>query len=167
LRFTAWECPGTANYGITGTATLALPAAQQYFGALVESYTSSENTLTFYNGSTLVDAIDITSLGTFIQTSVNSGSAYSSYLNVDFLGGASYTKVVLTETGGTANHANQILLGVPVTSATPASLTNPYSGVAPTFDPTPLPALGGSAMGLLALAGIALPGIARRRRRAA
>jgi len=159
--------PGTWNYAATGTATLTLPAAQQYFGALLDSFTGSVNALAFYNGSVLVDTINVTGLGAFIPTSVIGGTDYASYLNVDFLGGASYTKVVLTESGGTANHANQIVLGGPSMSAAAVSLTSLTSGVAPTFDPTPLPALGGSAMGLLALAGIALPGIARRRRRTA
>jgi hypothetical protein len=52
-----------------GTATLTLPSASGYFGALVNSATNSLNTLAFYSGTTLVDSINITSIGTYIPAS--------------------------------------------------------------------------------------------------
>ena len=138
-----------------GTATLTLPSASGYFGALVNSATNSLNTLAFYSGTTLVDSINITSLGTYIPASVNGGTDYASYLNVDFLGGVTYNKVVITESGGTTGHDDWIVLGDIASSSSPVSLAS--------LNGAPLPALGGTAMGLLALAGGALRGMFRRR----
>jgi len=153
--------PGTPTPAATGTATLTLPSASGYFGALVDSYTSSLNTLAFYNGATLVESINITGLGTYTPASINGGTDYASYLNVDFLGGVTYNKVVITESGGTVGHGNEIDLAQISTSASAVSLTSLTSGQAPS--PTPLPALGGTAMGLLVIAGGALRGLVRRR----
>ena len=156
--------PGTPTPAATGTATLTLPFASGYFGALVDSYASSVNTLAFYSGATLVDSINVSSLGTYIPASVNGGTSYSSYVNVDFLGGLTYNKVVITESGGTAYNNNSILIAKITTSSSPVSLTSLTSGQAPS--PTPLPALGGTAMGLLALVGGALRSLIGRRHRA-
>ena len=47
----------SAGYmGSTDTATLTLPAAQQYFGAMVNAFAGSYDTLSFYNGSALCRA---------------------------------------------------------------------------------------------------------------
>lgn len=87
--------------------------------------------------------------------SVNGGTDYASYLNVDFLGGVTYNKVVITESGGTTGHDDWIVLGDIASSSSPVSLAS--------LNGAPLPALGGTAMGLLALAGGALRGMFRRR----
>jgi hypothetical protein len=156
---------GTATPAATGTATLTLSSASGYFGALVNSMTSSVNTLAFYNGTTLVDSINITDLGTYIPHSIIGGAPdYASYLNIDFLGGVTYGKVVLTESGGTANQGNAIALAEIATLSSPVSLSSLTSDQAPS--PTPLPALGGTAMGLLALAGGALRCLTRGHRTA-
>jgi len=112
----------------------------------------------------LVDTINL-NIGTYIpyaNDSMFGGAAYASYLNVDFLGGQSYTSVVATAvvispSQSSYNHDSAILLGEISSSSTPVPLG---SGSAP------LPALGGTAMGLLALAGCALRGMIRRRPRA-
>jgi len=145
--------------GTTGTTTMTLSSSRGYFGALLDSQADSVNTLAFYNGATLVDSINITGFGTYIANSVNGAPDYASYLNVDFLGGVTYNKVVITETGGTAGYSNGIALTEISTSSSAVSLTSLTSDQAPS--PTPLPALGGTVMGLLALAGGALRRLAR------
>jgi hypothetical protein len=152
---------GYAQPGSTGTAMMTLSSERGYFGALLDSQADSVNTLAFYNGATLVDSINITGLGTYIPNSINGAPDYASYLNVDFLGGVTYNKVVITESGGTVGHDNEISLAQISTSASAVSLTSLTSGQAPS--PTPLPALGGTAMGLLVIAGGALRGLVRRR----
>jgi hypothetical protein len=138
-------------------------ASSGFFGALINSYVNSAvNTLSFYNGSTLLDTINLSGLGAYIP---NGGSPlYSAYLNVDFLGRAGYTSVVFTGTGGAVFDGNGIYAGLISTSLSPVSLTSLTSGQAPS--PTPLPALGGTAMGLLALVGGALRSLIGRRHRA-
>ena len=153
--------------GKTGTATLTLPAAQTYFGALINSETNTTNTVSFYNDSALVDCINVTDLGTFFPSAVLGGSDYASYLNVDFLGSTSFNKVVITETGGTTTGYNGIILADISTSSAAVSLTSLTSNVGPTLDATPLPAFGGTSFGLLALAGAAFRGLWRGKLRTA
>jgi len=153
--------------GQVGTVTVTLPVAQEFFGALFNSFVSpAVNTISFYNGSTLLDMINVTSLGTYIPNATNNQypwyPAYAAYLNVDFLGGASYTSVAFTETGGYGGGNNGFNTGLISASPAPVSLTSLTSGDAPP-GPAPLPALGGTGMGLLVLAGGALRRLVRLR----
>jgi hypothetical protein len=156
----------SSNETSSGTAAITL-SQKEYFGALVDSFPNSVNTLSFYNGSTLVDTINVSALGTYFASSaeVPGYQDYASYLSVDFLGGVSYNKVVINESGGSSSYVNGVLLGEITTSTSPVSLTSLTSDQAPS--PTPLPALGGTSMGLLAMAGYAFRALRRGKLRAA
>jgi hypothetical protein len=160
--------------GAGATATLTLPSQRGYFGAIVDTVESSTDIISFYNNGTLVDAINVTGIGIPHSHGISPGNDYSFYLNVDFLGGVTYNQVEISETGGGTCSSgnpghwcmNTIEVGAITTSASPVSMTDLSSNGAPA-SPTPLPALGGTAMGLLAIAGFALRAMTGGRRRTA
>jgi len=139
-------------------------ASSSYFGAMVNTWNSGSTSFSFYDGSTLLGTIDTTGAGT--RETVHSdawseqngvtptadGRAF--YLNVDFLNGESFNRLVISES------QDFVLTGSPVVSASP--VTTFGAGPLEFTDPAPIPVLAGTIPGML----IALAAMVSRRRRA-
>jgi len=89
----------TGSTGFAGTASSSLDfsafGSQTYLGILwgsVDNY----NTLSFYNGSTLVGSITGTQVNAFANGDQGANGTY--YVNINLTGGDSFTKVVATST---------------------------------------------------------------------
>ncbi len=143
----------------SGAVTFNYVQDQQYFGlnwGSVDSY----NSLSFYEGSTLVASYT----GSQITSNAHGSQSAdgSDIVNFNFSGGATYNKVVMTTTTpafefDTVAFSTQ---SVPLTGGTGPGPTvvKVYTDAAEThaLAEAPLPALGSSLFGTLALAGAAL-----------
>jgi hypothetical protein len=160
------------------SASLILPQAQSYFGGLVNTFASAPepDKVSFYDGSTLLAAITTNNVGP--EVSGNPWPWYSTYLNVDFLNGVTYNRVVLSTSSPTWNAGNLITLTGIETGSSPMSYVLPtalasnstVASLTSTTDYTPagapLPVLGGSPFGALAFLGVAGRWLLRRKRAA-
>ncbi len=164
-----WGGPQTTNYFAAepGSAvTISYTQDQHYFGinwGSVDAY----NTLSFYEGAVLVaqyTGSDITS------TPHGSQGADNSYIaNFNFSDGASYNKVVMTDTTHPAFEFDTIAFStqaIPISSTggapTPVAVYTDAAETQKLAGEAPLPMLGASPLGALALAGAAFLHFRRR-----
>jgi hypothetical protein len=170
------------NYPDVVSSSLTLPQAQSYFGGIVDIMPDINNPtlVSFYSGSALMASISYSwpNAGTAVHNTTDGNTWYASYLNVDFLYGVTYNKVVLSDSASCSFCMAAATLSAIETGSFPVSYvlqTNlaPNSTVASlnsttTYTPAgaPLPVLGGSPLAALAILGVVGRGLLRRKRTA-
>lgn len=137
-----------------GAVTMTFKSQQEYFGMLWGSIDSG-NTLSCYNGNTLVETLT----GAQINANANGNqlAAGSDIVNVDFNNGLSYNKVVAT-TPTPAFEFNTVAFAatpIAITAAAIAAAGNQGQSQVIQANPAPLPALGATPLGFAMLIGAA------------
>jgi hypothetical protein len=148
---------GSGAGAASGATTMSFASSRSYFGAMFDATlpASGTDTVSFYENGTLEATVPLD--GTAVGNGLEAG-----YVNVDFLNGTQFNKVVLNTTAAGGQFNGGALASLDVAKA-PVSLTN-LASATPPASPAPLPPLGGTMGGVAALAATFC---ARRMRRAA
>jgi len=119
------EGPNTSNYltvpvTLPGSVTITSPFASSYFGLFLGSL-DDYNTLSFFNGATLVESFTGAQLRTIPNPDLAAGNqAQAAYFNFNFTNGDAFTSIVMTSTGfafESDNHAFLQATVIPVPGA--------------------------------------------------
>jgi hypothetical protein len=153
--------PTTSNYFAAepkGAVTFSYSAQQQYFGMMwgsVDTY----NTLSFYQGNTLVEQIPGKAVAAIPNGVQGAGNTY--WVNVNFGGGTSFDRVVATSTNP-AFEFGVIAFSTSTQAITPAQVAAARAGGTPQVVAVNAAPVGASPLLVLGVAAFR-----RRRRRAA